>query len=104
MEIGEPVVTHERPLTKHSGLGIASFVIAIAMFVLEFVLIAVAGVLEVTTPGGIDEKSAAAILLGLGVLGGLFVDMFAIGLGIAGLCQRDVKKLIGVVWLWLLAP
>jgi hypothetical protein len=44
-----------------------------------------------------DERSPVAVLLGLLLLGGVLVEFFAIGLGIAGICQRDRKKLFGVL-------
>lgn len=82
---------------KHSGLGIASFMIAIGMGLLEFVLFAAAGVLETTTPGGIDENSDVAIILGLALIGGILADMMGIGLGIAGLFQPRRKKIFAVL-------
>ncbi|MGU5664526.1 hypothetical protein [Aeromonas sanarellii] len=45
---------------KHSGLGIASFITSIVSGLLIFLLIGVAGVMEASTPGGIDEESAGA--------------------------------------------
>src|SRR3546814_19935109 len=51
-----------------SVFGIASFVIAVVGGLALFVLFAIAGYLEVTTPGGVDEKSAVAIFLGLGLI------------------------------------
>lgn len=88
---------YEPPEAKHSGFGIASFAIAIAAALLEFVLVATAGVLEASTKGGIDENSPLAILLGLAVIGGLLVALVGIGLGIAGLCQSRRKRVFAVL-------
>ena len=87
MEHIETFVAYKHPVTRYSGFGIASFVIAIVAGLLEFVLVAAAGVLEATTPGGIDENSPVAVLLGLALIRGLLVDILGIGLGIASLCQ-----------------
>ena len=56
----------------------------------------IAGILETTTPGGIDEKSPIAILLGLVMIGVLFVDFMGIIFGVIGLFQRDRKKFFAV--------
>jgi len=82
---------------KHSGLGIASFIMALGMGVLEFVLFIAAGIMETRTPGGIDENSPAAIVLGLALIGGLLLDMLAVGLGIAGLLQPRRKKVFAIL-------
>ncbi len=82
------------PAKRHSGLGVASFVIAIASGLFEFGLIAIAGFMEASEPGGLDENSPAAALLGLALFAGLFFDLLAIGLGIGGLCQRGRSKFL----------
>ncbi len=55
MDYYEPSNAFEFPEMKHSGLGIASFVIAVTVGLLEFVLVAIAGVLEVTTRVGLTK-------------------------------------------------
>lgn len=82
---------------KHSGLGISSFIISAATGVAMFVLIMLAGVLETTTAGGMDEESVAAVLIGLFMFGFLFIDLLAVGLGIAGLFQKDRKKIFAIL-------
>jgi hypothetical protein len=82
---------------KHSGFGIASLLITIAAGVLEFILVVIAGVMESSTPGGMDEDSPGAALVGLGMIGGLFVDLIGIGFGIAGLCQARRNKLFPIL-------
>ena len=88
---------YKHSVTKHSGLGIASFAIAITTGLILFFLVATAGFLEVTTPGGIDENSPAAVLMGLALFGGLLLDMLGLALGVAGICQRDRSKLFAVL-------
>ncbi|MGM0516777.1 MAG: DUF6142 family protein [Pseudomonadota bacterium] len=82
---------------RHSGLGIASFIIGIASAILMFLLIVVAGALEASTPGGMDEESAAAVIVGLFLILFLLTSVVAFGLGVAGLFQRDRKKVFPVL-------
>ena len=89
----------EYRVSKHSGFGIASFVIALVVGVLEFVLIVAAGILESTTPGGIDENSPIAIVLGLVMIGGFLLDLLAIIFGIVGLCQHNRSKIFAILGL-----
>jgi hypothetical protein len=82
---------------KHSGLGISSFIISTAIGVLMFLLFIVAGIMETSTPGGIDEDSTGAMLVGLFLIAFLILDLLAIGLGIAGLIQKDRKKMFSIL-------
>ena len=82
---------------KHSGLGVSSFIISVVIAILMFLLFAVAGVMETSTPGGMDEESIGAMLVGLGLFAFLFVDLLAIGLGVAGLFQTSRKKVFPIL-------
>ena len=82
---------------KHSGLGIASFIISIVAALFIFILVVVAGVVETATPGGMDEDSAQAIIIGLFIIGTIFVDLVALGLGIAGLFIKERKKVFAIL-------
>jgi hypothetical protein len=82
---------------KHSGLGIASFVISLVAGAAIFADVVIAGVLEATTPGGMDERSPEAIFIGLGIIAFIVLDVVALGLGFAGLLQPDRKKLFAVL-------
>jgi len=82
---------------KHSGLGIASFITSIVSGLLIFLLIVVAGVMEASTPGGIDEESAGAVMVGLFLFAFLGAALVALGLGIAGLLQKERKKLFAIL-------
>jgi hypothetical protein len=79
----------------HSGLGIASFIMSIAICALTFLVIVTAGVMEVTTPGGIGEVGTT--LVGLLTIGCLFLDFIALGLGIGGLFKKDRKKVLSIL-------
>lgn len=85
---------------KHSGLGLASFIISLVVMVLMFGIFVVAGIWEATTPGGIDEDSAGAVMLGLSMFALMFIDLVAAGLAIGGLCQarKKVFSVLGLVF------
>ncbi len=82
---------------KHSGIGIASFIISLISGGFIFLLIIIAGVMEASSPTGIDEESAAAVLIGLALFffGGL--SLVSLGLGIAGLFQQERQKVFAIL-------
>lgn len=82
---------------KHSGLGIASFVLALALALIMFGLFVVAGVMEASTPGGLDEESPQAVAVGLGIIGTGFGNLVGLILGIAGLCQSGRMKVFAAI-------
>ncbi len=82
---------------KHSGMGTASFVISIIGSVSMFVLFALAGAMETSKPGGMNERSTQAVVLGLLVISVLFVNLVAVGLGVAGLFQKERKKVFAIL-------
>jgi hypothetical protein len=85
---------------RHSGLGIASFVVSMLGGPAMFLLLVVAGVMSAQAPNGqIDEKSAAAVGLGLVMIGGIIVALIGAGLGIAGVAQKGRKKVFAVLGL-----
>jgi hypothetical protein len=53
--------------------------------------------METTTPGGMNEKSASAIIVGFSIIGLLFANLVAIGLGLGGLMKKGKKKLFAVL-------
>ena len=82
---------------RHSGIGIASFVVSIIAGIAMFFLTIAAGVIEVSTPGGMHERSPVAIILGLSLLAFWFLSLVALGLGIGGLFQRSRKRLFAIL-------
>lgn len=82
---------------KHSGLGVASFITSIISGVFIFLLIVVAGVMEASTPGGMDEESIGAVMVGLFLLLFLGAALVALGLGIGGLLQKERKKIFAIL-------
>ena len=71
-----------------SKLGIAALLISIFTAIGLFIFFLIAGVMESNTYGGIDNESAWAIILGLFIFGFGFLDLLAIGLGIAGISKK----------------
>ena len=53
--------------------------------------------LMASRPGGVNEESPEAIGFGLAVIAALLAELLAIGFGIAGLCQRNRKKVFAVM-------
>ena len=82
---------------KHSRLGIASFALSLVVGFLILVLFVVAGVLAQRHGGGGQYPGAVAVGAGMILLVGL--DFLAIGLGIAAVCQKERKRLFGVLGL-----
>jgi hypothetical protein len=82
---------------KHSGFGIASFITSIVSGGLIFLLIVIAGFIEASTPGGMDEESVIAVIIGLFILAFLGAAFLGLGLGIAGLLQMQRKKVFAIL-------
>lgn len=83
---------------KHSGPGIASFILSVGVGVLLFGVFIVAAILHRHNPGA---RSPAQAIIGLSVLLLLTGDLAAVGLGIASLCQSNRQKVFGVIGLVL---
>lgn len=87
-------------IVRHSGLGIASFVTSLSAGLLLFGAVAVAAVMQATSHGeGIDQTAPATVLAGLVMIFGLALELVAVGLGIAGLCQRGRRRLFAALGL-----
>ena len=82
---------------KHSGFGIASFIISIAAVIFAFGMVVLAGVMESRTPGGIDEESPEAMAVGLGIiLSGLLAVLGGV-LGIVGCSLPNRNKVFAIL-------
>ena len=82
---------------KHSGFGVASFIISIAVGLLLFIVFAIAGFIQASTPGGMDQHSIKALVIGLSIIGLFLFDIVAAVLGIIGLFQRERKRLFAIL-------
>ncbi len=85
-----------RPMS-HSMLGIVSFAMSLILGVLLFLLFVIAGIMESTTPGGIPKDSPKTMVLGLLLIAAFLADLVALGLGIAGLCASQRKKVFALL-------
>lgn len=81
---------------RQLGLDIASFGIAIVTCVSAFALVVIAGVMKVSTPGGIDEKSPQAVIVELGLCAVVAINLLGVGLGVAGLIQAHRLRTFGL--------
>ncbi len=89
------------PPLPHSGLGIASFIIALVAGALLAMLVIAAGVMAATAGGGFDETAPATVALGCTILLAGLGHLVGTGLGIAGVVQRDRRKVFAVLGLVL---
>ena len=80
---------------KHSGLGIASFIISIAVAILIGCTLILAIVAEENTYGGLDDDTYAVI--GVLIIFSLLADLVALGLGIWGTCMQNTNKLLAIL-------
>ena len=83
--------------TGHSRFGIASLFISIATVLGIFILLIIAGIIESSSPGGMDEESIEAMIIGLFVFGFIGLDLVAIGLGIAGIFQKSRQRVLAII-------
>lgn len=84
----------ERP---HSGLGIASLVMAGLAILSFFAVIIWAGVLEINQPGVLDGESGAALIVGGVLCLTVFISLVGVGLAIAGAVDRTRRRILPVV-------
>jgi hypothetical protein len=84
---------------RHSGLGIASFVVGILSGVGEFAAIVVAGFLVASAPDDIEQMSALFMAIGFAILGGMGLAFVGLALAIAAFFQPDRKKVFAVLGL-----
>lgn len=94
---------------KHSGPGIASFIVSLTMYVLCILLLigAVATVTDLIDPttGAIDtagveallEKTPSFALIGLGFMAAAVGQLIALVLGIIGLAQKERGKVFAIL-------
>ena len=81
----------------HSVPGIISFVVSIIASFAMIALIAIAGIMAARHPGGMDEESVEAIVVGLGIIATGMVHIGAMILGVIGLFQQDRNKIFAIL-------
>ena len=83
---------------KHSGVGIVSFIISLVAAFSMMLVVMLAGVLSSQHSPGTPTSPAQAIV-GLGMFFLVGMDLVAVALGIACLCQAQRNKLFGIMGL-----
>ena len=103
LKIGsEPTVqpfAEELPPLKHSGLGMASFVISIAQSIGTFVIFVAAGITGAGAEKSGKNTEVAFMVIGFLIIGAIFIHLVGLALGIAGAVQKQRKKLFAVLGL-----
>lgn len=80
---------------KHSGLGIASFIMSLICGLGLFVIVFIAGMMSLNEE--MDETSSAAMIIGLAMFVFLGLEFIALILGIVGWTQKDRKSVFGIL-------
>ena len=78
---------------RHKGLGIASFAIAVTVFVLTILLFGTAGLMR----AGGKETATTNVIIGTAMMALWFVTLVALGLGIAGAIDKGSKKIFPIL-------
>lgn len=84
---------------RHSGFGIVSLIISVLVGAYSLCPLAVAGIVEATTTRGMSKESWVVAVIGLFLILGLGMSLLGIELGIAGLIQRDRKRVFPILGL-----
>jgi hypothetical protein len=82
---------------KHSGLGLASFMIALSATAADCLVLFMKMVIDMSRPGALGRESET--LMVLGTCGAWVLALVGLGLGIAGACQSNRKTVFAVIGL-----
>jgi hypothetical protein len=89
----QPEVQVEK--VKHSGFGIASFIVSIVQAFITMIVVLSAGLVGRMHPS--NDKQLFFMIIGLLVFAGLFVNLVGVGLGIGGIFQHNRKKVFSIL-------
>ncbi len=84
---------------KHSGRGIASFVIAMAVGVFDLLLFGLMVVIGAVASEQAQKGSAVLRIFSTGITLGLAANIVGVALGVSGLCQKNRKKVFAILGL-----
>lgn len=84
---------------RHSGVGIASFVMGLIAGVTDLVLVVVAAVLGAIAPPDVDAHPPESDLLAAGLVCACLLNFIGLVLGIAALFQKDRKREFAILGL-----
>ncbi len=82
---------------KHSGFGIASFVLSLFAGFGMFVAICAAGVLAARNPQIFEGTSPVAIFTGLAIIAFGALGVLSLLFGIIGCCQKGRKRIFAIL-------
>jgi len=85
--------------SPHSGIGIASFALAIASGLGEFAVFAIMTYVAAMHPSLLQQNPVGMAMAGLAILGGLAMALVGLGLGIASMFQGDRRRTFGILGL-----
>ncbi|RMG33271.1 MAG: hypothetical protein D6732_12315 [Methanobacteriota archaeon] len=106
---------HVPSLYPHSGLGLSSFIVALVTLFLQISLFIYSTIQQISDPYWLERTTFETSLVGFLMSLSFFLIIISIGLGIAGVFQKQRRKLFGVLgllvdvglillWIFLLAP
>ena len=99
---GAPMGYYGGVPTKHSGVGIASVVLAVLSGLIVFGTLAVGTMMTVDDPTAFEDENATATkVLGFFILTPAVVALMGLGLGVGAAVQREHRKTFGVIGLVL---
>jgi len=84
---------------KHSGAGVASFIISLVAGLAMMIVLIVAGVLGASSGGALDQNDPTTMMIGFGVICDCMLFVVGAVLGIVGLFQGDRKRIFAVLGL-----
>ncbi len=82
---------------RHSGWGIASFILSLGSGLVLLSGIVLAGVMSASTPGGMDENAPSTILVGLVLMFGLLMGLIALAFSVVSLFQAQRRRVFGIL-------
>ena len=94
--LGSP---YNRASTRQSLIGIASFVISLIVGMGEIGAIVIFTLIQANNPGAVKENSPEAVILGLLLLGGVFLAVVGGVLGIVSFFEKDRHRVFGILGL-----
>ncbi|MDO8673286.1 MAG: hypothetical protein Q7O66_17915 [Dehalococcoidia bacterium] len=89
------------PVLKHSGFGIASFMVAVAVGATELLSFSASLFLQTATPGGLRRTSPIAASLGFLMCSGIVMNLVGIVMAAVGSIIKGRKKTFSTLGLVL---
>ncbi len=87
--------------TKHSGFGVASFIIFCSIFLISIITFISSIIMGLSNPEGLSEESVATVIIGFSMMFSVLLSLVGVGFGITGLITKNRKKVYPVLGLVL---